>query len=430
MLFFDRLFLAQYSLQAMNSTVVAGLIAWSAMVGFQVLCEMVEVFVAQYNGAKRYLEIGNTVWQLIWLAIASIAIYIPFGLYLGHFIFPSTAFGQMQNDFFSTLVFFGPTAGLFGATAAFFIGQGRGTIVTVIAVLGNIVNIILDPILIFGWGPIEPMGVSGAALATGIGSSVQALVLFGLFLSSYNRKEYNTNNYAFDKTILKKCVKLGMPTAIFMVLELLSWSAFYTMMDTAGEKHMIVASICQSVLILFIFFGLGLQKGISAVGGNLIGAQKEDKLIKLMKSGLILVVAFFVFSIVPLIFFPDVLIDWFLQNPEYLEGNGTEILQVETIKMYAKWGLIISCIYILFENIRWVAAGMLSAAGDTFFLMASGITVIWLFMLIPAYLAIFVYKVDVHTALSVWIFYSVCAAIITYTRYFRGKWKAKSKVIS
>ena len=431
MLFFDRLFLAKYSLQAMNSTVVSGLLAWSAMAGFQVLCEMSEVFVAQYNGAKRYKEIGNTIWQMLWLSLASLVVFIPMGLFLGQYIFPDTPFGNMQNDFYSCMVFVGPVGGLFGATAAFFIGQGRGTIVTIVAVLGNIVNVILDPLFIFGWGPIPSMGVFGAALATAIGFSLQGIILFVLFLSSYNRKEFDTGNYRFDMNILRRCVRLGMPTAIFLVLELISWSAFYSMMGHASETHMIVANICQSVLILFLFFGMGLQKGVSTVGGNLIGAQRQDKLIKLMKSGLTLVLVFFFFSTIPMILFPEFLLDWFLQNPQMMEGQGeVGALQVDTIKEYAKAGLFITCFYLLFENIRWVASGLLSAAGDTFFLMASGITVIWVFMLIPAYILIMHYHVEVHIALSVWLFYSICAAIITYFRYFRGRWKDKAMLIN
>lgn len=182
--------------------------------------------------------------------------------------------------------------------------------------------------------------------------------------------------------------------------------------------------------MLFIFFGVGLQKAVSAIGGNLIGANKRHQLKKLMRSALILVTGFSVLSSLPLVFFSDILINWFLQNPHLLEG-GQELLPshlMEGVHAQVKIGLVITCVYLLFENARWALSGLLQAAGDTLFLMISGLAILWLFMLIPAYVGIMVLHTGVVLSMSVWIFYSVMALVVIGSRYYREKWLEKTLI--
>ena len=71
MIFVDRMFLAKFSIDAHNACVAASTIAWGFTIGFQVLNEMVEIFVAQYNGAKKYHILGKPVWQTLWMCLIS-----------------------------------------------------------------------------------------------------------------------------------------------------------------------------------------------------------------------------------------------------------------------------------------------------------------------------------------------------------------------
>src|SRR5271154_819728 len=68
MIFTDRIFLARYSLSDLNASVTAGTLAWAIISGLGMITAMSEVFVAQYNGAKRYDKLGAPVWQMIWFA--------------------------------------------------------------------------------------------------------------------------------------------------------------------------------------------------------------------------------------------------------------------------------------------------------------------------------------------------------------------------
>lgn len=55
-------------------------------------------------------------------------------------------------------------------------------------------------------------------------------------------------------------MRVGIPPALFVLFELLGWATFYMMMERISTKHILVASVTQSILLLFLFFGLGLEK--------------------------------------------------------------------------------------------------------------------------------------------------------------------------
>lgn len=89
-------------------------------------------------------------------------------------------------------------AALSGALSAFYIGQGQVKFVTCVMGISNLINIGLDMVFIFGWEPIVPsMGVKGAALATGIAQTSQALILGCNFLNARNRKRKGTGRWHF-----------------------------------------------------------------------------------------------------------------------------------------------------------------------------------------------------------------------------------------
>ena len=127
-----------------------------------------------------------------------------------------------------------------------------------------------------------------------------------------------------------------------------------------------------------------------------------------------------------LIGFPNYLIDWFFHNPAALEGDfvfSPELL--ESAKSAIKLALAVMVGYLTFENIRFLLGGMLTAAGDTMFLMIAGASSIWLFMLIPTYFFMVRPQANVEVAFFIWMFYSAVTAFILYIRFAKGKWREK-----
>lgn len=421
MIFVDRVFLAKYSTQALNSAVQAGTLAWSFIIAGQTLLCIGEVFVAQYNGARRHGEIGKPIWQMIWLALFFAIIFVAFALWGTQLIYSEDS---LEYAYFQAMTLAAPFFCLYHALAPFYIGRGKTPLVTWLVILGNVVNVILDPILIFGIdGYVPSLGIVGAAIATGIGALVQCVIISIMFLSKHNRENFGTNNFKIDVSLLKSCLKIGCPPAIFIFLEMLGWAFFYNMMAQAGEVHIFITGVCQSVLLPFYFFGLGIEKGSTAIAGNMIGAKQIDSIKKLSISGLKLIGYFIIALSLILIIYPEPIMACFLNDGILIDPNT--FVSIEVLHRLLRYGFIMVILYIALESVRCLAAGLLTAAGDTLFLMISGSLSVWFFLILPTYFFVVKLQGTVRLALLVWVLFSFVIALTYYLRFLQGKWKTK-----
>lgn len=130
----------------------------------------------------------------------------------------------METQYFQWLICFTPLASLAGALSTFYIGRGKVKFVTCVIIGANVINVFLDVFLIFGVESfIKPLGVVGAALATGISQTLQACILLVAFLRKKNRKRHGTNHWRFNKDLFKQCLKVGIPSAAAQTMELMAW---------------------------------------------------------------------------------------------------------------------------------------------------------------------------------------------------------------
>lgn len=436
MIFVDRIFLSLYSTSALNAATSAGTFCWSLILGWTTLASLAEVFVAQYNGARQYKMLGIPTWQMMWLGVISLFFFIPIAIWGSGAIYGQTPTSAHEFQYFKWTMFFSPASVFLAALTAFFVGQGKTSVIKWLALLGNIINVILDPIFIFGIkGFVPSMGISGACIATGIGIIVQVVVLFCLFIKKQYREDYGTDQYAFKKSAFIKCIKVGLPPALFVFIELFGWSLFYNMMTKVSASHILVSSICQSILLLFVFFGLGIEKGAAAVAGNLIGANRIEKVRNVLVSGCKMIAIFSLLIVVFFFMFPDFLMSWFFKNPQALESSEMQLgalstLEFDSLKATIRTCLIFTGVYVIIEYLRWLLNGVLTAAGDTMFLMVSGALCVWFFMLMPTYFFIVKHQAAVEYAIMIWVGYSILAFFVMLFRYRQGKWKKRSLLIN
>ena len=226
MLFVDRLFIAMHSPEALIAVVASGTLSWAFTCCWWTMSSMSEVFVAQYNGSGQIHKLARPVWQMLWISLFSFLFFIPLGIWGSPLIYAEADNAGLHISYFRWTVFFSPLFTIIGALSAFYVGQGTTKVLTYVSILGNLVNILLDPVLIFGWGNIPSLGVQGAALATGAGLVVQTAVLALCFFKKSNREEKGTGDYSLDWDLMKKCVKVAMPPALFVLVEIGGWALF------------------------------------------------------------------------------------------------------------------------------------------------------------------------------------------------------------
>jgi MATE family multidrug resistance protein len=429
MIFTDRIFLAHYSLSALNASVNAGTLAWALMSGVGMITAMSEISVAQYNGAKKYTQIGVPIWQMIWFSLLSFGLFIPMAIWGAPAIFQGDLYAGMEIEYFRWLMIFSPSYALMTAFAGFFIGRGRTKIMIWLAIVANLMNIFLDAILIYGVpGWIPEFGIQGAAIATCFGYFFESAVLAFLFLKKENRASFGTGRWRWNWEEMIKCCKIGLPQGIFCTLEIFGWAVFYWMMTSLSEKHITISSICQSFTILFSFFCDGLSRGSAAIAGNLIGAKKHKVVHQVLKSGLILMCCFALATSLLLVVDPvDTARILFFGHFEsgHIAGEIDPAL-IESLKVC----MMLSFIYIFFDGLRWVLGGLLVAAGDTLFLLVFGSLSVWAFLLVPIYLIVVQNRLSIEYAWGLTVSYSVLFFAVYWLRFKNGAWKKIDLVAS
>lgn len=421
MIFVDRLLLARYSTSSLNAAANAMTLGWAFVYGWMVLTSISEVFVAQYNGAKEEQKIGEPVWQMIWFSLFSVLFFIPLALWGGNWFYGPSLERELEKEYFFWMMLFGPSFPLYGALSGFFVGRGKTSLVTWTAIIANLVNACLDMILIFGIeGYFSPLGIRGAAIATSGSSVFQVIALGIVFLNQTHRQTFGTSRYTLKLRTLWQCIKIGLPNAVFAAIELFGWASFYYMMTLVGERYITVAGIVQSIAILLYFFAEGVSKAVSTIAGNLIGARQAVLIPKVILSGVRLHLLFFLVLIAIFAFYSDQVIIQFLSTADEPMLNSLQ----GTIKIC----LFFICLYILFEGIRLLFSGILTAAGDTVFLLIAGSISVWIFLVVPVYVFIVQQQWPVEVGTFICVGYSLSVCLIYMWRFMAGKWRGISLI--
>lgn len=413
MMLVDRIVVSHYSADALASVTLAGNLCALVEVGAIIMAAISEVFVGQYNGSKQYSKIAAPVWQMIWFGVGLFAFTIPLGLYSGHLFIPEN-FLEHGNPYYKWCMVFAPLHAIIAATSAFYIGRGKVKFTTAIVIFGNVVNIILDLVLVLGYKDIIPaFGPVGAAYGTVISISIQSVILFCSFLSPKNIRKFQTNVCKFNKELFLKCISIGFPNAISIVLEILGWFAILLITSHFKQDYVSLHSMIQTILIFFIFFIDGLSKGSTVVASNMIGAKKFESLTKLLFSGFKVNALYLAVLAIPLFIYPNIIIDLFFQDTE---NYSTYFIEQAFLALKFVW------IFLLLDGIFWMGYGILLAAGDTRFLTIINSGAIWLFSVLPIFILVMYYNVDPAMLWLIISAYKVVGIIAFIIRYRGKKW--------
>lgn len=410
----DRIFLAAYATEAMNAATLASTFGWGLIFPWCTLCGIAEVFVAKHYGAKEEEQIGKPVWQMIWVSLASIFLFVPLALLLPQWLFSSSPYYTLEKDYFEVMLLFAPTCCAYASLAAFWIGRGRVGLIAWVAFISNLVSAGLDYLLIFGVeGWIPEMGIRGAAFSTGFGCLLQVIILFTLFLTPTYRKLYGTAKRSICLNTMRGCFVVGAPLACFVFVEIIGWAVFYAQMEKAGPAYLTIASLSQTLFLLLNPFVEGCAKAVVALVGYLVGEKNPSGIYKVVRSIFYSVLITGATAAFLCIHFSSHYLEWFISRPDF---STTEWIMME-------WCMLIIVFYTAFEMLRFALAGVLTATGDTRFQLAIGSVWIWLTVTLPTQILVVEGQLPAWVAFVTWNVYALSLALINLWRFSSGRWK-------
>ncbi|MEX1052284.1 MAG: MATE family efflux transporter, partial [Patescibacteria group bacterium] len=263
------------------------------------------ILVAQYKGKEDKETVNRVAGQTILMVLLVSLLITTLGYFISPFVvrlmgvesdvfLPAVQY--LQISFIGLISFFG-----FFVIQAILRGIGEVKKPFYIVLATVLLNLLLDPLFIFGYGIIPAFGVAGAAIAT-IGTQTIA-TLFGLnmLLSGKYGINLKLSYLKPDKKIIVKMFKLGLPASVEQSLRALGIALMTILATFFGTNSIAAFGIGTRILSFIIIPGFGLADATTTLVGQNIGAKKIYRAEKTIKFSLI--ISFTLLTVIGIIIF-------------------------------------------------------------------------------------------------------------------------------
>lgn len=217
------------------------------------------------------------------------------------------------------------------------VGRMKTTMFVMIA--GCLTNIILDPILIWGLGPIPAMGIAGAALATGIGQTLTLVLYIIIYIVKPINVKLSIEFLKYKRGIIKQLYFIGIPATLNMALPSLLVSVLNSILAVYSQIYVVVLGVYYKLQTFVYLPANGIIQGIRPLVGYNYGAKEYGRVKKIYRVSLMMSIVIMIIGTGLCMFIPEQLISLFSSNDQTIQA-GAIALRIISI------GFIVSTISI------------------------------------------------------------------------------------
>ncbi len=283
--------------------------------------------VSRYLGSKNKLGAENAAMHGLYvsLIVAFILIIVvnPFLPYILSFLGASGQVGVLALSYFRIILF--GICFMFPAMILNNIFSAQGDTVTpmIIQISSLVLNIILDPILIFGFN----LGVKGAAIATVI-SMFFSLVLYVILIQVNSYLKIHPSSFNFSKSISKDIFFVGLPASFTMLLMSLNFMVINRIMVYFSFTHVALIGIVTRLESLGTMPIFSISAALITLTGMFYGAKRSDLLKKTIWYGIKIAISIGLFTAVLLVLFSELFFRIFTTDANLI-SLGVSFLRIE-----------------------------------------------------------------------------------------------------
>jgi putative MATE family efflux protein len=294
---------------------------------------------------------------------------------------------------------------------AIFRSAGDAAVAMKVLWIGNIINIILDPCLIFGLGPFPQLGVTGAAIATNIGRGTAVIVQFYLLFFGKKRIRLSVKHLAFDFRIMLKLLKLSFGSIGQNLIGTTSWIALVRIISIFGSEVVAGYTIAIRIIGFILLPSWGISNAASTLVGQNLGAKKPDRAERAVwVTGWVNMILLGTIGTV-LVLFPEPFIRLFIESENVIKSGVL--------------GLRIISIGFIAYGLGMVLVNSFNGAGDTSTPLKINIFAFWLVEIPLAWLLAIKAGLNEEGVFIAIVVAESLMTLIAWLVFRRGKWKLK-----
>lgn len=371
--------------------------------------------VSRRIGEKKKKEAGVVAFQAILVgAVISLVIAIPGVIFAKQFLLIMGGTKKMAEEgyLFPAIMFGGNIViMLLFIINSVFRSSGDAAISMRVMWFANIINIILDPLLIFGYGPFPELGLKGAAVATTIGRGLAVLYQFYLLSSGKYRISLYINSLKIKLSVMWNLLKISGGGIMQNLIATSSWILLVRIIAVSGPDAIAGYTIAIRIIIFLLLPAWGLSNAASTLVGQNLGANQPERAEKSVWITAYVNMTFMLLMGILLAVFPEFWIRLFIADALVVE-NGIMALRIISFGF-------------LFYGLGMVLMQGFNGSGDTLTPTKINFLAFWVIEIPLAYLLAITLEMGL-TGASIAIICAESILAITALFFFRkGKWKLR-----
>ncbi len=294
---------------------------------------------------------------------------------------------------------------------AVFRSSGDAAISMKVLFLANVINIILDPCLIFGLGPFPELGIKGAAIATIIGRGTAVLFQFYVLFRYNQRIHLVLSDFKLKFRIIASLIRLSYGGIGQYLIATSSWIILVRILSEFGDEAVAGYQIAIRIVVFSILPSWGLSNAAATMVGQNLGAKNPRRAEQsVWRTAYINLVLMFIFAVI-FLSQANTLIGLFINDPVVVDF-GTRALQ------------IISLGYLCYA-FGMVMPQAFNGAGDTVTPTWINLISFWFIQIPVAYILAILLGFDENGVFSAIVIGETVLALLGIWLFSRGKWKLK-----
>lgn len=295
---------------------------------------------------------------------------------------------------------------------AVFRGAGDAAISMKVLWFSNLLNIVLDPLLIFGLGPIPAMGITGAAIATTFSRGLGVVFQLWMLGGRSKRIAVHAGNIMINIAVMKKLLRLSVGGIGQFLIATASWVGLVRIIAEFGSNALAGYTIAIRIVMFSLLPSWGMSNAAATLVGQNLGAGKADRAER----------SVWICGGINTLFLVMIGIGFYLFSDELIRLFTPE----EEVILIGATALKIICLGYLFYGMGMVMTQAFNGAGDTYTPTWLNFICFWMVEIPLAWILALYAGFDVNG-----VFWSIVIAesllgVLGVWLFLKGKWKEKT----